>query len=71
MRKSVWIAESSVRNPVAGIEIVEPQPCDPDDVARVHDSSYVAALREGARRRHEAPRRREGGVIAYRRVGVE
>ena len=39
MRKSVWIAESSVRNPVAGIEIVEPQPFDPDDVARVRDSS--------------------------------
>ena len=39
MRKSVWIAESSVRNPVAGIKIVEPQPFDPDDVARVRDSS--------------------------------
>ena len=46
-RKSGWIAESLERNPVAGVEIVAPEPLTFEQLAAVHDPAYVRAVRTG------------------------
>lgn len=46
-RKSGWIAESLARNPVAGVEIVAPQPLTFEELAAVHDPAYVKSVRRG------------------------
>src|SRR5688572_13307079 len=47
MRKSGWIAESLVVDPIDRVEIVAPQPVTFDDVAAVHDPAYVTAAQTG------------------------
>src|SRR5688572_22302896 len=47
MRKSGWIAESLVVDPIDGVEIVAPQPVTFDEVAAVHDPGYVTAVQAG------------------------
>jgi acetoin utilization deacetylase AcuC-like enzyme len=46
-RKSGWIAESLAREPIAGIELVAPQPASAAALSRVHDPEYVDAVRTG------------------------
>src|SRR5262249_28951953 len=46
-RKSRWIAESLAREPIAGIELVAPEPTSVAVLTRVHDPAYVAAVRTG------------------------
>ena len=57
MRKSGWIAESLVVDPVDGVEIVAPRSVTFDEVAVVHDPAYVAAMsgRSGSTRRLTGP----------------
>jgi len=47
MRKSGWIAESLVVDPVDGVEIVAPRSVTFDEVAAVHDPAYVTAVQTG------------------------
>ncbi len=49
-RKSGWIAESLAREPIAGIELVAPQPTSAAALSRVHDPEYVDAVRKGGPR---------------------
>jgi acetoin utilization deacetylase AcuC-like enzyme len=46
-RKSRWIAESLAREPIAGIELVAPEPTSAAALSRVHDPEYVDAVRKG------------------------
>ena len=46
-RKSGWIAESLERDPIAGVQIVAPEPLTFEELARVHDPAYVRAVRTG------------------------
>jgi acetoin utilization deacetylase AcuC-like enzyme len=46
-RKSRWIAESLAREPIAGIELVAPEPTSVAVLSRVHDPAYVDAVRTG------------------------
>jgi acetoin utilization deacetylase AcuC-like enzyme len=46
-RKSGWIAESLDRDPIAGVEIVSPEPLKFEDIAKVHAAAYVKAVRTG------------------------
>jgi acetoin utilization deacetylase AcuC-like enzyme len=46
-RKSRWIAESLVASPIPGLRLVAPAPLDVDDLTRVHDATYVHAVRDG------------------------
>jgi len=46
-RKSGWIAESLVVDPIVGVEIVAPQSLTFDAVAAVHDCAYVTAVQTG------------------------
>ena len=46
-RKSRWIAESLAREPIAGIELVAPEPTSAAALSRVHDPEYVDAVRTG------------------------
>lgn len=49
-RKALFVAESLVSNPVAGVEVVEPAQASPAEVASVLDASYLSALRTGVPR---------------------
>jgi acetoin utilization deacetylase AcuC-like enzyme len=46
-RKSGWIAESLAKDPIAGVEIVAPQPLTFEEIALVHDPVYVKSVRRG------------------------
>lgn len=46
-RKSAWLAQSLAVRPIAGIEIVAPNPVMEEDLLRVHDAAYVRAVRTG------------------------
>lgn len=46
-RKAAWVADSLIRSPIPGIELVEPIPLTRDQVAEVHDPSYVRAVETG------------------------
>jgi acetoin utilization deacetylase AcuC-like enzyme len=46
-RKSRWIAESLAAEPIAGIELVAPEPTSAAALSRVHDPEYVDAVRTG------------------------
>ena len=46
-RKSKMIADSLVEMPIVGVQLVEPQPLSFDEVARVHDATYVRAVETG------------------------
>lgn len=46
-RKAGWIADSLVRNPVAGVEVVEPEPLSTDSILGTHDEEYVHAVANG------------------------
>jgi acetoin utilization deacetylase AcuC-like enzyme len=46
-RKSRWIADSLSESPIQGIELVEPTSLTEEQVARVHGSEYVKAVRTG------------------------
>ncbi|MEJ7757950.1 MAG: hypothetical protein WKF55_00025 [Gemmatimonadaceae bacterium] len=47
MRKSGWIAESLLADPIEGVEIVAPRSVTFDEVAAVHDPAYVTAVQTG------------------------
>ena len=46
-RKSRWIAELLAREPIAGMELVAPEPTSSAALSRVHDPEYVDAVRKG------------------------
>jgi acetoin utilization deacetylase AcuC-like enzyme len=46
-RKSRWIAESLACEPIAGIELVAPEPTNAAALSRVHNPEYVDAVRKG------------------------
>jgi len=46
-RKSQWIVESLHREPMAGIELLAPDPLSETQLREVHDPSYVTAVRTG------------------------
>jgi acetoin utilization deacetylase AcuC-like enzyme len=46
-RKSGWIAESLAKKPIAGVELVAPEPLTIDQIAAVHDPVYVEAVQSG------------------------
>jgi acetoin utilization deacetylase AcuC-like enzyme len=46
-RKSGWIARSLVRQPVSGVELVEPPPVTARQLEAVHTREYVRAVRTG------------------------
>jgi acetoin utilization deacetylase AcuC-like enzyme len=50
-RKAGWIVESLRREPIAGIEIIEPTPLTEEELGAVHDPAYVSAVRTGEPRR--------------------
>jgi acetoin utilization deacetylase AcuC-like enzyme len=49
-RKARWVADSLVDDPIPGVRLVEPEPLSFEDLIAVHDSRYVAAVRDGAPR---------------------
>ncbi|MBP9757243.1 MAG: hypothetical protein KBD06_01450 [Candidatus Pacebacteria bacterium] len=50
-RKSQWIAESLITDPINGVEIVAPQPADVKDLEKIHDPRYVNAVVSGQPRK--------------------
>jgi acetoin utilization deacetylase AcuC-like enzyme len=46
-RKAKWIADSLDESPIPGIELVEPTSLTDEQVARVHTSEYIDAVRTG------------------------
>ena len=46
-RKSQWIVESLLREPMAGIELLAPDPLSETQLREVHDPPYVTAVRTG------------------------
>ena len=46
-RKAGWIAESLGDRPIAGVELVAPEPVSEAQLAAIHDPAYVAAVRTG------------------------
>jgi acetoin utilization deacetylase AcuC-like enzyme len=46
-RKAKWIADSLEESPIRGIELVEPTSLTEEQVARVHSSEYIDAVRTG------------------------
>jgi acetoin utilization deacetylase AcuC-like enzyme len=46
-RKSRWIAESLVRSPIAGVQLIPPEPLAETDLLKIHDAGYVQAIRRG------------------------
>lgn len=46
-RKAKWIADSLGESPIRGIELVEPTSLTEEQVARVHSSEYINAVRTG------------------------
>lgn len=46
-RKAGWIADSLARNPIDGVEVVEPEPLSVDIVAETHDADYVQSIETG------------------------
>ena len=46
-RKAQWVADSLIQSPIPGVELAAPRPLTWDQVARVHDDAYVAAIRTG------------------------
>ncbi len=44
-RKARWIADSLVKSPIAGIDLVEPVPLAGRQVTEVHDPEYVRSAR--------------------------
>ncbi len=47
-RKARWVADSLGERPIAGVEIVAPDPLTEEQVAAVHDPAYVTAVRTGS-----------------------
>ena len=47
-RKAGWIATSLAGAPIAGVDLVEPEPLSRDDLLAVHDAAYVDAVRTGS-----------------------
>jgi acetoin utilization deacetylase AcuC-like enzyme len=47
-RKAAWVADSLLADPIAGVELVTPQPLTWEQVARVHDPRYVHAVQTGS-----------------------
>ena len=46
-RKASWVADSLLADPIAGVRLTAPEPLDWEQVARVHASDYVRAIRTG------------------------
>lgn len=46
-RKAGWVSTSLKNSPVAGVDVVAPQPLSVTDVLRVHDEEYVDAVATG------------------------
>lgn len=46
-RKAGWIADSLARNPIDGVQIVEPEPLSVDTLLETHDEEYVMAVANG------------------------
>lgn len=49
-RKATEIARSLIERPIDGVEIVSPTPCGRDEIAAVHDPTYVDAVFTGSPR---------------------
>jgi acetoin utilization deacetylase AcuC-like enzyme len=46
-RKATWVAQSLASDPIAGIRLVAPRHLSWDEVAQVHSTAYVQAIRTG------------------------
>ena len=46
-RKAGWVAASLSAHPIAGVSMAEPAPLTADEIAAVHDRTYVDAVRTG------------------------
>ena len=46
-RKSAWVAQSLAERPIAGIQIVAPEPVTAADLLQIHSPTYVRAVRTG------------------------
>ncbi len=46
-RKATWVADSLASDPIAGVRLVAPEPLRWEQVAQVHASDYVQAIRGG------------------------
>jgi len=46
-RKAGWIVDSLADRPIPGVELIEPTPLSPDELAVVHDAAYVQAVQTG------------------------
>lgn len=46
-RKARWVAESLAASPIAGVELVRPEPLSWEQVAGIHDPDYVRAVQTG------------------------
>ncbi len=46
-RKARWVADSLRDDPIAGVRLAAPEPLTWEQVARVHASDYVQAIRTG------------------------
>lgn len=46
-RKAGWIADSLARNPIDGVEVVEPEPLSIDVVLETHGDEYVQSIETG------------------------
>ena len=46
-RKAGWITESLAKKPIAGVELIAPEPLSLDQIAAVHDRAYVEAVHSG------------------------
>ena len=46
-RKAGWVAESLMREPIPGVQLVEPEPLPESALLAVHDAAYVRAIRTG------------------------
>lgn len=46
-RKAAWVADSLAERPIAGVELVAPEPLTEQAIATVHEPAYVRAVRTG------------------------
>lgn len=46
-RKAKWITESLSASPIEGLQLIEPEPLTKEQVAAIHDMTYIEAIRSG------------------------
>jgi len=46
-RKSGWLVQSLAERPIAGMEIIAPEPMTEEDLLLIHQASYIRAVQTG------------------------